>query len=287
MRVLRAADVPVTARDRVFRASRARAIGLVTVLAALAATLAWLGLRHHAPLALYLLGVLLLGALILRRLVLARFRHSNWLVRAGDAGLYIQFRSPLNHHLPDDDPTVVFLGFGDVRAAHLVRHRRVVPARDADSPRGGTTEIRRREVELELGVDTAPLAQALADEAARRGPRQRRWYGWSSITYRHQPVRLESATALRLEWGVRPGAGTLFALLEPYARIGPPRDEVRDLTRLADATREERERRLAELARCGQRIEAIALARSLFGDDLAAARDRVERLADGHGSQAS
>jgi len=280
MQLLRAADVPITERDRLFRWSRARAIGFVVVLAGLAATLAWLGLLRDSPVSYYLLGVLVVGSLLMRRLVLARFRPSNWLLRAGDGGLYVQLRSLLNHHLPADDPTVVFLAFGEIRSARLVRHRRIVATRDLESQRGGKTEIRRREVELELAGDTEPLARALDDEAARRAPRERRWYGWSAIKYRHEPARLESPTTLRLEWSAVPGAGALFELLEPHARIAPPLDETRDFTTLAGAEREQQERRLAELARAGQVIDAIALARALRGYDLTQARAYVDRLAN-------
>lgn len=262
-----------------FRWSRARAIGTILVIGAAIATLIAFGLRQHMPLLHYLAGVLGAGTLLLRRLVLARFRASNWLVRVGDTGLYVQFRSLLNHHFPADDPTVAFLGFGEIRSARLVRQRRIVPSPDLDSSsRAATTEIRRREVELELACDTAELARALAAEATRQPPRQPRWYGWSGIRYRHEPMRLESPAALRLEWGVVPGAGALFELLEPHARIAAPLDEVRDFTRLAGAARDEQERRLAELARGGQMIEAIALARSLHGLDLTHAKAHVERL---------
>src|SRR5262245_51728832 len=207
MQILPAADVPVTERDRVFRASRGRAIVFVLLLAGLATMLAWLGWRRGSALSLYLLGALVFWALILGRLVLARFRPSNWLVRVGDGGLYIQFRAFLNHHFPADDPTVVFVAFGEIRSARLVRHRRVVPSHDTDSPRGGRTEIRRREVELELGVDSGALARALADEAARQAPRQRRAYGWSAIKYRHEPVRLAAPTTPGPARGRVPGAG--------------------------------------------------------------------------------
>src|SRR5262245_64018210 len=114
MQILRAADVPVTERDRVFRASRGRAIVFVLLLAGLATMLAWLGWRRGSALSLYLLGALVFWALILGRLVLARFRPSKWLVRGGDGGLYIKFRPFLNHHFPPDNLTVMLLAFVEI-----------------------------------------------------------------------------------------------------------------------------------------------------------------------------
>ena len=60
---------------------------------------------------------MLMGCGLMRRFVSARFRPSNWLVRMNDTGLFIQFRSYLNYHLPTNDLTIVFVGYTELRLA--------------------------------------------------------------------------------------------------------------------------------------------------------------------------
>ena len=215
MRLLRLADVPSGLRH-IFRYPRTRALVAAGVAVCSACTLAVL--RWPSPvMAYYLAAVLLLGVVILQTLVLARFRSSNWLVQAGDRGLYVQLRSYLNHRFPSDDPSVVLIPFPVIRSARLARGTRTIP--DSDSRRGVTTQSVRL-VELELAGDTALLAQALMDEQARCGPdwRQR---GGRSTRYEHHPVRMVSPTTMQLEWEVVPGRETLLDILRPYSTILP------------------------------------------------------------------
>jgi hypothetical protein len=205
---MRLADVPSGLRH-VFRYPRTRAVVAAVVAVCAACTLAVL--RWPSPvLAYYLAAVFLLGVVILQTLVLARFRSSNWLVQAGDSGLYVQIRSYLNHRFPADDPTVVLIPYPMIRSARLAHGTRTIP--DSDSPRGVTTQSVRL-VELELAGDTAPLARALVDEQARCGPdwRQR---GGRSARYQHHPVRLVSPTTLEMEWEVVPDREALLATIE-------------------------------------------------------------------------
>jgi hypothetical protein len=50
-------------------------------------------------------------------------RPSNWLARVRNDGLFIQFRSYLNYHLPADALTVFFIPYQEIRSARLVRER--------------------------------------------------------------------------------------------------------------------------------------------------------------------
>src|SRR5215467_2873902 len=105
IRLMRAADVPETPRDRVYRASRLHAVLLVLIcLAGCGAVL--LNRWPTAHLSYYISVVVILLLLALRHFVTARFHPANWLVRVGDDGFFIHFRSYLNEHLSADDPTV-------------------------------------------------------------------------------------------------------------------------------------------------------------------------------------
>jgi hypothetical protein len=271
MRLLRLADVPTYERDRVFRYSAARALFATCAVIVVSGGLFVLGWYERSVLAYYVGAVLLLGLLILRRFVVARFRSSNWLVRMGDAGVFVQFRSYLNYRFPVDDPTVVLFRDGDIRSARVVNARRDIPQPD-DPPAqvDRVTRVSQRLVEFELAVDAAPLTAALADESARRAS--------TGATYRHHPVRMTSPTTLELEWGVVPRAEVLLDGLRQYASIAVPIDVSRDYAHLEGLSREEQERRLKELAETGQTIAAIRIARRLYSYDLAHARAFVAGL---------
>jgi len=93
MQVMRLSDVPEGEQEDVYALSRARALVAVAIVLSASAVLIWIGWRRAAPPAYFIAGVMIVMLLLMRRLVLARFRPSNWLVRAGDAGLLSQFRS--------------------------------------------------------------------------------------------------------------------------------------------------------------------------------------------------
>ena len=203
---MRLGDVPGSERDRIFRYSPARAASLSLVAFGAVAALLWLGLSRRSGFAVYLAAAIVVGMLVMRRFILARFRPSNWLVRMGDGGLFVQFRSYLNHHFPADDLTVVFIPYSAVRSARRVTERRDIPYRDPDWYRAvRVTRQTRRLVELELADDSS-LAKALEEEVARKPPTERHWYGTSGTKYNHAPVWLSGPGQLDVEWGVSPGA---------------------------------------------------------------------------------
>jgi hypothetical protein len=281
MRCLRLADVPGT-RQQVFRYSRARALIVAVIAACAGAVMVVLGWPSLA-LAYYLAGIILLGLVILHNFVRARFRSSNWLVQAGDDGLFVQFRSYLNYRFPKDAATVVFIPYREIRAARLALGSRTVPDSDA---RGGLTTQPLRLVELELAGDTAPLAQALADERARSASDWRR-HGASTTRYQHHPVRMVSPTTLQMEWEVVPDREELLEILSRYSTIEPAVDRSQDLGNLEGLSREEQERRLVELSETGQELAAVALARTLYSYDLSQAKSFVDGLRSGKASGSS
>lgn len=172
MRLLRLADVPTTERDRVFRYSPARAVLATCALLGASGGLAALGWSGRNWVAYYVAAILLIGLLVLRRFVAARFRPSNWLLRLADEGVFVQFRSYLNYHFPEDDLTVVLIYYREIGSARLVRERRDIPTRASPPAQvDRVTQVWQRLVELDLTGDAAPLARALAEESARRAPR--------------------------------------------------------------------------------------------------------------------
>jgi hypothetical protein len=244
---------------------------------ALAAFVAIAGYRGGAPRAgLGAAAFVLLVTYALRGLVFATFRPDNWLVIADDLGVYIKFRSYLNTMLGDDDPTVVYLPYREIHSARLVFARTESP-----DVQGGTQTMTRHLVELELAIDTAPLREALAAELARKAPRVKRWYGYSSTLYGDYPVQCETEGAVDIEWHVVPRAR---GFLESLAGRVPLEADVHvdeDLTRLQGLDPREQEQRIRGLAQRGQVIAAVHLVRRLNRCSVAEAKSYVEALQAG------
>jgi hypothetical protein len=272
MQLMRAADVPQTERDLVFRASRLHAV--LTVLACLAFCV-WFILHTwpHPRIAYVFSGGILLFLFLLHRLVSYRFHPSNWLVRAGDEGLFIHFRSYLNDDLSPDDPTVVFLPYPEIRSVRLVRERVTKPDMNGRS----TTEFQHW-VELELTKDTAALVDALGTERGRPGATEKHWYGTSASLYLDYPVQMPTPPFLRVRWQVVPRVAVLFDALRPRVEIAPEVKVSEDFSSLQNLPAAEQEKRLRELNQRGQTMAAIYMARRLYGCNLTEATNFVKGL---------
>ena len=287
MQLLRFADVPTSKHDRVFRYSRGRVLVMATSAIAVSILLIALGRQQHSPLLDYIAAVLVVGLIVMQTFVTARFRPTNWLVRANDDGLFVHFRSYLNYRFPADRPTVAFIPYGAIRSACAVRERRELPDPDSSRHPNSTTIQRSTTVHLDLTGDLDPLARAVDDEArlalgelagtpclAEAAEQRRR----ARTRYRHVPVRLSSARSLELEWAVAPRAATLLALLSSHGVPTDTTETTQDYAHLETLGRDEQEQRLLELVERGDTIAAIRIARQLYGWDLTRAKAFVEGL---------
>jgi len=275
MRLLRLRDVEIGPNDRLFRHARLRA--LIVWLGGFAAATAFL---FHAYTAKWTPGYffgpfLLLFLLLTVRMVTARFHPSNWLVRMNETGIYVQYRSYLNYELNPDDPSVVFLAFGEIASARLIKERVVAP--DMGDP-GRTQTQYLRHVELELSGDAAPLANALQTELGESAPAEKHWYGTSSTLYRDYPVAMSAPASVRIHWDVVPGTQKFLDALRPYTVIADPVSLKQDFTHLKALSREEQQKQLRELVARGQNITAIYTASKLYGCSLGEASQMVDSL---------
>jgi len=278
LRLLHLSDVPASPPDRLFRQSRTRALAAVALVLAASIGSTVLGWQRHAPLLFYLAVVFLTSLIVLQRLVTARFRPTNWMVRATGDGLYIQLRSYLNYHFPDR-PTVVLIPYGAIRSARAIRGRRELPDPDSTRYQNSTTIQRFRSVRLELTGDVSPLTRAL-DEEIRRAVGKSRADGLRT-RYHHVPVRMASPTTLELEWAVVPREDHLLALLASHGVPTDRTEATSDYSQLETLGRDEQERRLLELVERGDTIAAIRIARRLYGYDLTRAKQFVASLGGG------
>jgi hypothetical protein len=282
MRLLRLPDVEIGPNDRLFHHARLRA--LIVWLAGFAAATACF---FRASTAKWTPGFffgpfLLLFLLLTLRMVTARFHPSNWLVRMNQTGIYVHYRSYLNYQLPADDPSVVFLSFGEIASARVVKERVETP--DTAKP-GGTQTQYLRYVELELSGDPAPLADALQAELGEQAPAEKRWYGTSSTLYQDYPVAMSALARVRIHWDIVPGAQKFLDALRPYTAIADPVSLRQDFTQLKSLSREDQQQQLRELVARGQNITAIYAARKLFGCSLGEAKQMVDSLRKNKGPQ--
>ena len=188
-------------------------------------------------------------------------RHADaWLVRVGDSGLYIKWRSYQNVAHGREGLQVVFVPFSRIAAARSHKKSWTTP----DNAAGGGREVRHRFLELRLvnplGIEQ--LKQCLDEERGGRLPRSRG-------VWHHYPVSIEGDDVLRIEWEARPGIQVLLDdLRSAGVRIeNDLRSEV-DLTDTATGDGE-----LHELARRG---DLMALVRVLR------VRDRTLDLTQAH-----
>jgi hypothetical protein len=200
MRLLRLADVEIGPNDQVFRHPRLPALILwLGGFAAVAALLfkAYTGAFKPG----YIFGPFLSLFLLLGlRFVTARFHPSNWLARINQTGMYVQYRSYLNYRLPADDPSVVFLSYGESASARLVREKVETP----DPMHNSSTRQYLRYIELELTGDTTALANALDSERSEQAPMEKHLYGSSATLNRDSPGHHDGAVfANTLERGAR------------------------------------------------------------------------------------
>ena len=273
IRLIRDADVPVTLPGGTFRYSPGAAALVAMLMISGGVALIAVGRVQGSPLAYYIGGILLLLLWIYQTVFLARFRPTNWLVRVADRGVFIKFRSYLNHHFPEQDATVVYIPFREMRLTRVVRESQSLPDRD----RGGTMTRRRTVVEIELRSDSPEIVNALTVERGAEAPRRGRWFGSSSGKFRHYPVRMLTPRTIALEWGVVPRVSEFLRILAVHTPVEASK-VMRDYTALGALKREEQESRLLELIESGQVMDAIRLARRLYGYDLPEAKTFVEGL---------
>jgi hypothetical protein len=277
MQLIRLRDTPTGRNDRVYSYSRTHAAMGYGLWFTGCTALVVAGIRQHAYVLEFAAALLGIGLLLAQRFLVARFRDSNWLVRANENGLYVQFRSYLNYHFSADDQTVAFIPYRDIRLAREVRERRELPELSRNDR---TVSIQTLQlVELELTCDTAMLGAALKAESDRPAPREAAWYGTTGVKFQHYPVVLDDASRLRLTWECVPSVRVFLDDVRRYVQVGASTSTTKSFQNLSSDSHADQEEQIAGLARAGQLVYAIAIARRLYGYDLRQARAYVENLA--------
>ncbi len=193
-----------------------------------------------AGLALWLIGSSILGA------IQASMLSTNWVMKVGKGGVWVQLRSYLNHAFEEPDQTALFVPFDEIEGVRRTREIR---------PLSPTTGRPVTSLELVLRVDTAPIAQALETEAQREGPVQRLLGVRSQTRSMHAPASLAGPGRLRLDWR---GRRMLDVLAESGVRVLPaPATNAP----LHDTVMVELDQEVRALLARGEKLEAIRLLR--------------------------
>jgi hypothetical protein len=194
-------------------------------------------------------------------------RHADaWLVRVGDSGLYIKWRSYQNVAHGREGLQVVFVPFSRIAAARSHKKSWTTPENIA----GGGREVRHRFLELRLvnplGLDE--LRQYLDEERSGRLQRSRG-------VWHHYPVSIETNQVIRVEWDARPDISVLLDdLRSAGVRI---ESDLRTEVDLTDASTRDDE--LQELARRGDLMALVRVLRVRDSTlDLTQAREQARAM---------
>lgn len=249
---------------------------------ALAGWLGWLGYEGRMRWWLAaLLGVLsvLIGSGSIQTWT-KTLRRDNWLMAVGGVRVLIRFRSFLHDHFPAADPQVVELPLEHVVSVRQTRQKVTRPA----TKQSGVHHRHLTFLDIRTrGLNLSPLWNALARERTVRHLGNRR---------DHDPVLLVGDGIIRVEmvsgWAIaRPRIDAVLRLLGRHAVVEEgASEEVFEGTGLPVASLQEHEAAVQDLARSGEVLAAVQLARTLYGDSLVEAKAHVERLAaEGGGVQ--
>lgn len=203
----------------------------------IAALIAWLSLRH----------------------VVNAGGPDGWVLRDDGAHLLVSLRSHLNTHFDPATPSVLVLPERRVRSLSVVRERGV---RTHVGDYGVVYEnpIRREFLDIAFDGDTAAVAAALAAEGTRRSAGGSRFH--------HSAVRMLPNGTLRIAWRdetnrLHPSLDICRRRLSPSYRFAEAGSS--DQKPLQDLDVKAQESRLLEMVARGERMEAVALAKVLYG----------------------
>ena len=275
MKFLREDEVPVLPGDPVFREAVVWnflwMLGFLAVAVGLFADLAWPGyLGADIPdLMVYVAGGGAgLMAPLAHGMARAGLKRSNWIMRAGVGGLYIKFRSYLNHRFDPGDAVVVWLTQSDVR---WIRER-VEHQEKPGSERGASSTHRVTWLEIQLrDPDTTELERRVVEESRRMSPRR---FGVSGRS-KHSPLLVKPGGLLRVQMP-RPRRA-IEVLSRSYAAEAAEKTRHKDFD---DLTRDEQEARILAFTEQGDVIAAVKLTKLVYGYGTTEAKAFVEGLRD-------
>lgn len=224
-----------------------------------------LGGLFAIPVSLFCLAFSLIGCTHL----FAALKRANWRLRLQPHLLIFKFRSDLNARLPEPHPVVAAIAIRDIVWMRKTRERVTQYSLSNNKTSYNAVyldfKLRLREEEMEL------LREAIDTEI-----RYKPGAGQPTLFHRY-PVRLDG-DLLRVQWwrGLRPKIDETVTLLRDRISMEQPLDLTADFSETPTPSQAEKD--ILELARRGEKMAAISLARRFYGLSLAEAKAFVEDL---------
>lgn len=222
----------------------------------------------------------LLGGFLFLSSTLAAFKPTNWVLRAGPAGLYIKLRSYTDHRLPRSDAVVLYIPRRTVRRlhSHVEQARHLNPSRD-DMSADDDTLTRQHYLEIE----------AYGDALAEVGPRldaERSLYGPTFIKgmtskAKGSAISLRDGSILRVDWKTKrsrltPNLREAMSYLSKDYVVGQGQQSAQAPIRTL--SQDGQEARLLDLVEQGNVTDAVILARDIYGFNLPEAKAFLDDL---------
>jgi hypothetical protein len=279
MRIYPINQAKVVPEDVVFRQSRGWmvvAMVLTAVFPAVGVIMLWSGGGKVFPWYVIIVGALLLLFALWK--AAGVFSAENWVVRVLGQRILIKIGPPSS-----DEPARVFVAEFQAKEFEWVRaHGRVTKTREPDGVAVSSTSW------LELKLRTADLTELERCIKTASAPVRSKWsakrlpVSVSSTTPTDIPVSVTSEDVLRVEWKgkywvLAPWLKRAVALLGKDIQVMPEVKEVQDFTK-SDADKTKMEARIIELVERGEMMQAMKMARQLYGFSLKEAKDFVEEL---------
>ena len=275
-----------TAADFVAREVWVGRLAVALVLLAMGAAPVWLGYEtvQDPPLTglplIVQIGLYGIAAIIGLIVVLAALKPSNWVLRAGPHGLDVKLRNFADHRLPRGDAIVLRIPKREVRwiRAHDEKARHVGRSGDTASHEDDTL-VRQGYLEIQLHDDNLSAVQAtLSNE-------RRRWVPTpiKGVTQKGKgaPVGIRSNGILRIDWHtkgtrLRPKLAAALAHLAKDYGTAPTLESEQAQAKTLD--REAQEARLLDMVQQGNVIDAVIVAKDLYGFSTSDAKRYIEDL---------
>jgi hypothetical protein len=288
MKLYRDADIPADPQALWCHESRLASVVRLIVCCGLLAIPVIHGWKSDRP---WVLGFGIAGAAVVIPLMLidmaARFRATNWVLRIGSDGLWVNLRSYRDK--VSEAASVVRFDYGEIASAG--RHTEVysTPSKmtgpGSQGNVGGSTIWHDEFLEIQLIHEQTDELKAALNNLRYQAPADQSPSGQVPNQSGPFPVCLVSPSVLRIAWNsghghaVTPRTARALAELETHVRVAEPTRRQRpDWRKLTAEQAEELARELVQVH--GACFEPVSLLVRAGGTTDAEARDRVKRFED-------
>jgi hypothetical protein len=209
----------------------------------------------------------------------ARLKPTNWLLRCNTNGVIIKFRSFENWRFPAEDVQAVGFDYSEVAKIRMVREQRAAPGLGGNR----TQQIQHLTcVDFCLAnADTSNLEALLQAEQKAEPP------GRFKTIYRDYPVEVLPGGIVRLRWSIsagyriHPSPGKAIEYLSRHIKTAVADSTKVDLASQSNLSPEEGDAKILKLAKSGDKMGTVKLARQIYGSTLSEAVAFVEKLRSG------